>query len=190
MVNGGDSALLQLRAGGQQLVPVLGLGDAELPEDVAAIVDAPLVVGVGHAPLLPVAGHGGLDGRERLAEPFLLPQIGDVLEQTGVDERTHAVARIPGRHVRRGCRQEVANRGLVRFPVVDVVGDVDVGIGRLELGDGRFERLLGTRIRVVEVDDEVAGECGGREHCAGRRRREGDLDGSDHGFLPPRHVGK
>ena len=61
----GDTVFLQLGTGCKQLVPGLRLGNAVLVEDVLTVIHAPLIVGVGNAPLLAITGHGRLDRLER-----------------------------------------------------------------------------------------------------------------------------
>ena len=59
---------------------------------------------------------------------------------------------IPGRHVGRFGGQEVANRRLVRFAVIDADGDVDIRIGRLECFYRRFKAGFRRRVRIIEDD--------------------------------------
>ena len=155
----GYTVFLQLGTGCEQLVPGLRLGNAVLVEDVFAVIHAPLIVGVGNAPLLAVTGHGRLDRLERSAEVRIgRPQIGDVLDLAGIDERAHTVARVPGRHVRRAGRQEVPDGGLVSFTVIDAQIDGDVRVGRVKIGDDLFESGLRAGVKVIKDDDQLACE--------------------------------
>ena len=155
-----DAGGLELLAVGDELGPVLGLAHAGLLVGVLVVVDAPLIIGVGHAPLLAVDGHRGGGGLQLVVEAVGFPHIVNRLEQAGLDEGRHAVAGIPGGDVRRVGGQEVADGGLVAFVVEVVPLDVDVRIRRLEIGDQLFHRLLRRGVGLVGVDDEFARQRG------------------------------
>ena len=57
----GNSSLCHLVAVAKQFFPGRRLAQFELVVDVFAVVDAPLVIGIRHAPLLVIASHGWLD---------------------------------------------------------------------------------------------------------------------------------
>ena len=142
-----DARRLELLAVGDEFVPAFRLFDARRLVGVAVEVDAPLVIGVGHAPLLAVDGHRRLGRGQRIAQAVGFPDIRHVLELAGVDEGRHPVAGIPVRQIRRVGGQEVADRGLVAFMVEVVDLHVDIGVRGLEIGDQRLDR--GQRNRVV-----------------------------------------
>ncbi len=98
---GRDARRFQLFAGSQQLGPGLGRGDALLGKDIGAVVDAPLVVGIGHAPFLAVDRHRRGRGFQLLVEAIGGPDIAHVLEEARTNEGRHAIAGIPSRHIRR-----------------------------------------------------------------------------------------
>ena len=162
----GDAVFLQLGTGCQQLVPGLRLGDAVLVQNVLPVINAPLIVGIGNAPLLAVAGHGRLDRLERAAEVRIRrPQSGQIFEQAGINKRAHTVSGIPSGHIWRASRKEVTDGWLVCLAVIDAQLDIDVGVGCLEILDNLFKRRFRRRVQVVEDDHKVV--CRGR----GRKKR-------------------
>ena len=159
---------------------LLGSLDAGLLVGFLVVVDAPLIIGVGNAPLLAVDGHRGGGGLELVVEAIGLPDIVDRLEQAGLDEGRHAVAGIPGRHVRRIGGQEVADGGLVALVVEVVPLHRDVGVLGLEVGDQFLHRLLRRRIGLVGIDHQFAGERG--------RNGQGKAEGEPGEALENGHV--
>ena len=178
-----DAGSFQFFRSGEQLGPGLRRGDALFGEDVLTIVDAPLVIGVGHAPLLAVDGHRGGSGLQLVVQAIGFPDIRDVFEQTGLDEGLHAVAGIPCGDI--GCvsGQEVADGRLVAFVVEVVPLDRDIGVGLLEIGDQLFHRLFRRRVGVVGIENDFTGKRGGRQKGSTQSKAAQAFE-KGHVFLP------
>ncbi len=168
-------------------LPVLRLLEAELVVDVLAVVDAPLVVGVGHAPLLAVERHCAFRRCEVLLNLGLVPEVGDVFEEAGLDVGPHPVRRVPVRDVRRIGGQEVPDLRLVRFAINDRQLDVEVGMHLVEARRHVLHHGTWRRIRHVRKDRERSRQvlrARGSDDRGGHRQRRRQTCKAEHEVLP------
>ena len=171
-----DAGGLELLAIGKEFGPVhafrTGRRDTRSGVSVAVKVDAPLIVGVGDRVLLAIDRGRQHRRGQRLVQPVVGPDVRDVGEKARLDKGTHPVGGIPVRQIRRICGQKVANRVLVGLVVEIGQHHVDLGVGRLEVGDQGFCRGQRNRVvvRIPGHDTLVLRHCrGGHE----QRRHEG-----------------
>ena len=174
------------------LLPCGRLFQTQFVEDVLAVINAPLIVGIGHAPLLAVDGHRTFGGGKVRRDVFFGPQVRHVFKQAGRDVRRHPVGRIPRGHIGRVCGQEVADLRLVGFAVDDRGFDVQIGVHLAEAGDHVLHRRAGRGVRCIQENLQIARQLfavtiGQRAACQNsrcRKRRDGRFEHGMHGFLP------
>ena len=90
-----DASFLEQRAIGDEFIPVCRHFSTNLCIDILVVIDAPLVIGIGHAPLLVIDGHRGTGRGQAFIQASTFPNIRYIHELARIYKRRHAVAGIP-----------------------------------------------------------------------------------------------
>jgi len=168
-----DTGIFQLGTGCLELIPVFRNRDTVFVEDVFAIVNTPLIVGVRHTPFFAINGHGTCRRSKAVVEAVIFPDIVNRLEKTRIYIRQHSVTGIPVGQVGRICGQEVADGSLVTFVVKQVPLYGDIRIFLFETVDQGLKGSFGCRIRRIRIDYQLSGDDRGSQHsrssnCCGK----------------------